>query len=478
MNTNWLKARQTKYAGYLTLYIVIILAVLGAVNFLANRYNKSYDSTSNKRYSLSDQTKKVVKGLKDDATITLYDQTSRFAQARDLLDRYENLSTKLSVKYIDPDTKPQLARAAGVTSYGTIYVEVNGKREEAKSVTEEQITNALIRALKGGERLVCAVQGSGEHSLEETGREGYSTLKEVLEKNNYKTKTISLLEKPEVPSACSVLLVGGPRFDYVGPVVEAIKKYVSGGGSALIMLDAPVRFGEMNIAPNKEMVQLLESWGAKMDNNLVLDTSGIGRLFQLGPEVPLVTNYETHPIVRDMRDIATAFPLSRTVETTTADGVTAEKLFSTTSNSYATTDLASEEIQLDPKKDRKGPFNLAVASTITIKAANDSGDKKADDKSKKSGDKPEKKQARLVAVGSSGWVANNTLRFNGNRDLVLNMMNWLTSDEDLISIRPKEPQDRRLTLNQHQMRLVFYSSVIFLPVLIILAGIGIWWRRR
>ncbi len=480
MNTNWLKTRQTKYTAYVTLYIVIILAVLATVNFLANRHNKSYDATSNKRYSLSDQTEKVVKGLKQDVKITLFDQTSRFTQARDLLDRYANLSPKLSVEYVDPDKKPQLARAAGVTTYGTIYVEAAGRREEAKYVTEEEITNALIRALKGGERMVCVVQGSGEHSLDDTGREGYSSLKDVLEKNNYKTRTISLLEKPEVASDCTVLLVGGPRFDYVDPVVQAIKAYVERGGRALFMLDPPVRFGQDNIARNEAMVKLLESWGVTLENDLVLDTSGIGSLFGLGPEVPLVSSYEYHPIVRDMREVATAFPLARSVDTKSVDDITLDKLFSTTANSYATTKLDSPEIEIDPSKDKKGPFNLAVAGTIPVKEENKS--EKAGDDNEKENKAAEssssKKEGRFVVVGSSGWVANNILRFNGNRDLVLNMMNWLSSDEDLISIRPKEPEDRRLTLTRRQMSTVFYSTVIFLPLLIIIGGISVWWKRR
>ena len=480
MNTNWLKARQTKYSAYVTLYIVIILAVLAAVNFLANRHDKSYDSTSNKRYSLSDQTGKVVKGLDQDVKITLYDQTSRFTEARDLLDRYANLSPKLSVDYVDPDKKPQLARAAGITSYGTIYVDAGGKREEAKSVTEEEITNALIRALKGGVRSVCAVQGSGEHGLDDTGREGYSSLKEALEKNNYTTRSISLLEQPQVPSDCTVLLVGGPRFDYVEPVVNAIKSYVEGGGRALLMLDPPVRFGEDNIGSNKDMVKLLDSWGVTLGNDLILDTSGIGSLFGLGPEVPLVSTYESHAIVREMKETATAFPLARTVETKSDNGTTLDKLFSTSGNSYATTKLDSAEIRIDPSEDKQGPFNLAVAGSITVKEDEKAGDagKDKNEENQEPESAESKKEGRFVIVGSSGWAANNILRFNGNRDLALNMANWLSSDEDLISIRPKAPEDRRLTLNREQMSTVFYSSVIFLPILIIIGGIGVWWRRR
>src|SRR5580704_2963816 len=115
MNTLWLSARQTKYAVYATVYVTVILAIVAVVNILANRYNKSYDSTANKRYSLSDQTAKILKGLKQDATISYYDRQSGFQQARDLLDRYSTLSPRIRVEYVDVEKKPQEARAAGVT---------------------------------------------------------------------------------------------------------------------------------------------------------------------------------------------------------------------------------------------------------------------------------------------------------------------------------------------------------------------------
>jgi ABC-type uncharacterized transport system involved in gliding motility auxiliary subunit len=459
MKFDWLKARQTKYTAYVTVYLLIIVGVLAATNFLAERHNKSYDSTANKRYSLSDQTEKIVKNLKQDVKIDYFDKTSAFAGAKDLLNRYDNLSPKLSVDYLDPDKKPQIAKAFGVRTYGTIFVEANGRKEEAKSLKEEEITGALIRALKGGARTVCVVSGSGEHSLDDTGRSGYSNLKELLQKNNYQTRTISLLEKAEVPKDCTVLLVSGPRYAYPEPEVKAIKDYVESGGRALFMIDPPLKLGKEDTSENPDLVKLLESWGVTPQKDLALDTSGIGQLFGLSEVVPLVSSYEYHPIVNDMKEVATAFPIARSLDIkSSGDKVTVEKLFSTSGNSYATTNLSSGEISINPAKDKKGPLALAAAGTY------------------KTGN--ENNQGRFVVVGSSGWVANNILRFNGNRDLFMNMMNWLSSDEDLISIRPKEPEDRRLTVTQRQMSTVLYSSVIGLPLIVIFAGLGVWWRRR
>jgi ABC-type uncharacterized transport system involved in gliding motility auxiliary subunit len=482
MKTDWLKARQTRYTAYATTYIAIVLVVLVGVNFLAKRHTKSWDSTANKRFSLSDQTVKVVKTLKQDVKIRYFDRTSEFQRAKDLLDRYGNLSTKLSVEYIDPDKKPQVAKAESVRTYGTIFVQAGAKKEEAKSLTEEELTGALIRALKSGDRTVCVVSGSGEHSLDDTQRTGYSSVKEALEKNNYKTRAISLLGSPDqgakqpatvklgeapapgagaqasVPKDCTILLAGGPRYDYVEPVVNAIRAYVEGGGRALIMLDPPLKLGREDVGDNAALVKTLESWGVTLNKDLAIDTSGVGQIFGLSEVVPLVTSYESHAIVREMKEVATAFPIARSLEVKSTDKASAEKLLSTSGNSFATTNLSSQEIRINPAKDKKGPLALAAAGTFTAGKEGEKG--------------------RFVVVGSSGWVANNLIRFNGNRDLFLNMMNWLSSDEELISIRPKEPEDRRISLTQRQMNMVFYTSVLAIPLLVVVGGVWVWWRRR
>src|SRR5215475_15114639 len=145
MKMQLLHARQARYALYAVSYILVMLAILVVANVLADRYNKSYDSTANKRYSLSEQTAKIVKGLKQDAVITYFNQSTRFRDGRDLLDQYANLSPKLQVEYVDPDKEPQRAREAGIKNFATAVVQIGAKKEEAKSMTEEGITGAFIR---------------------------------------------------------------------------------------------------------------------------------------------------------------------------------------------------------------------------------------------------------------------------------------------------------------------------------------------
>jgi ABC-type uncharacterized transport system involved in gliding motility auxiliary subunit len=454
-----MQARQTKYSAYLATYVLVVLAILGAVNWLANRHNASYDSTKSKRFSLADQTTKVVRELKDDVKITYFDNLGgrTFQQSKDLLERYDSLSTKLSVEYVDPGKKPQIAKAYGVRTEGTAFVESKGKREEARSVTEEEITSAIIRTFKTGDRMVCAVAGSGERSLDDAQRDGLSRFKEALERSNYKTQTIKLIEKPEIPKECTITVVAGPKYDYQQPMVDVLQKYLTDGGRLLVALDPPLQVGKENTSANPGLVKMLDGFGVTMNANLVYDTSGIGQLFGLSEVVPLVTAYEPHVIVRDLRDVATAYPLARSLDIKPVGNITMEKLFSTTANSFATNNLTS--LKLDPGSDKKGPHTLAAAGIYN------SGSSEA-------------QKGRLIAVGSSGFMANVIIGFNGNRDLTMNMMNWLSADEDLISIRPKDPQDNRLNLTKNQLRFLLYASVFLLPLMIIGAGVGVWWKRR
>jgi len=458
VNTGLLKARQTKYAAYAAVYILVIIAALVIGNVLADRYNKAYDGTTNKRYSLSEQTLKIVKGLKQDAVITYYDQSSRFHQAKDTLDEYANASRKVRVEYVDPDKKPQLARQAGIKEYGTAIVQVGAKREQAKGLNEEAITGALIRDLKDTTRTVCFVGGSVEHQIDDSNRGGYSRFKELLGRDEYQAKSVSLLQKAEVPGDCTVLVVGGPSNDYQQPEVDAIKKYVESGGRALFLLDPPLKIGREEIAENQPLTALLAGWGVTPEKDMVLDLNPIGQLAGLGPQVALVTSYNPHPIVNEMKGTATGFPLSRSLEVKSAGKAAVEALFSTSESSLATSNLTSAEVNTRDPNNKKGPLTIAAAGTYDTGKPNSQG--------------------RFVVVGSSAWLGNSFISFNGNRDLALNTINWLSSDEDLISIRPKEQDDRRVTMTKAQMTFVRTTSQFLLPLIVVVAGVGVWWRRR
>jgi ABC-type uncharacterized transport system involved in gliding motility auxiliary subunit len=486
MAQDWIKTRQTKFTAYVTLYLLVILGVLFAANFLANRYNKTFDATANKRFTLSDQTKKVVQGLKSDLRITYFDDQTRFASARNLLERYSNLSSKVHVDYIDPVKKPQQARAAGFSRDSSIIVDSGLRKEPAKSLTEEEVTGAMIRSLKTQTRDVYFLSAGGEYSTEDTGNTGYSKLKDLLTRDNYKVQVLtpkgnapeagkainlnaakqqvgqalSPANGPafEIPKDATVLVVGGPQLAYTPVVVDAIRKYVDGGGRVLFMLDDPLRIArDSQTTDSPELVKLLSDWGVTPQKDLVLDLSGIGQsLFGTGPEVPVIFQYDTQAIVRPMTRIPTAFPLARSLDVKSGGSATIEKMFGTTEDSLSVSDIGANGA-IDPKKGKKGPFTLAAAGTTT--GAN---------------------KGRFVVFGTARWAQNSLMNSNalGNRDLFANTINWLASDEDLISIRPKETENQTLNMVGQRGTLMFWLSMVIFPLAVVGMGLGTWWQRR
>ncbi len=253
-------------------------------------------------------------------------------------------------------------------------------------------------------------------------------------------------------------MIAGPTHDYQQPQVDAIKTYVEGGGRAFFMLDPPIQFGRSQIAANDALTNLLASWGVTLDKDMILDLNPVGQLAGLGPQVALVTTYSSQPIVSGMRGSAVGFPLSRSMEIKNAGKTSVEKLFDSSSSSLATSNLSSPEVSVADPNNRKGPLTIAAAGTYNTGKQNSQG--------------------RFVVTGSSSWAANRFLGFNGNSDLALNALNWLASDEDLISIRPKQQEDRHVTMTRAQLNLVRATSQFVLPLLVVFTGTMVWWKRR
>ena len=457
MAAKWMKSRQTRYTGYAAAYTVVVLAILAAVNFLGNRYDKSYDSTSNKQFSLSDQTIKLVKSLKTDATLTYFGDSGSFQTAKDTLDRYSDLSPKVHTVFLDPTRKPQQAKAAGFRSDSPVLVAIGEKKEGAKSLTEEEITGALVRAETTGERNVCFLSAGGEHSIDDTAGGGYSAAKQVVERDNYKSRTITpkgaapeagktlnvqQAAAPatfEVPKDCTVVVVGGPQTDYPPAVVNGLKAYVEGGGRALFMLDETLKLGRgQSPADNADLLKVLADWGVTINKDLV------------------IAQYASHVITQPLTGLPTAFPLSRSLDIKNGDKTTVDKVVATTEDSMATTDIGPAGA-VDPKKGKKGPFTLVAAGTYNGTPA-----------------------GRFVVVGTSAWAENSLLgsRRLANSDLFGNIVNWLSSNENLISIRPKETPDQPLNLTSQRLGMLFWLSVVIFPLAVVGFGLGAWWKRR
>jgi ABC-type uncharacterized transport system involved in gliding motility auxiliary subunit len=440
----------------LVMYAVLVIAALVVLNVVvSHKYDKSWDLTKNKRYSLSPESVKVVSGLNQPLDLIYFGRTEEFGHAKELLTKYERASKKVDVSYLDPDRHPDQARQYGIQTYGTTVVKASDRKELVANLSEEDLTNAMVRVLKGGKKTVYFVEGEGERDPTDTGRNGYSDLKRALEAENFTVNSLILPQSPKIPDDCAVLVIAGPKHEMVAPEQQAIADYLNHGGHVLFLVN-PETGGPL-------VDYLQNTLNVKLNRDVVVDTSGIGRLFGASELMPIVARYESHPITAEMNNVATLFPFARTVEPGSSKDAkaTVSPLLETTASSFAPDYTGTSEIKLDPKTARHGPLTLGVAGTMNNAPA-----------------KPGSEAGRFVVYGSPDFATNSILGFNGNRDLFNNSMNWLVGQEKFISIRPKPPESTPLSLSESQMHMVLWSTLIALPGLIVLSGIGVWWSRR
>ena len=471
--------RQARLGSLAAGSVVVVLGILIAINYLSSRHNKRWDLTAAKQFSLSDQTKKVLQGLQKPVHIRVFDRSEGFARFRERLDEYQYQSKQLTVEYVDMERKPTLAGEAKITAPGTILIDYDGRTERVTSDGEQELTNGLIKVIQGKTHKVYFVQGHGEHSPEGSDRAGYSTIATSLKNDNFETESIVLAQQKSVPADASVLIVPGPKTDFFPAEVDMLKPFLAKGGKLMLLLDPPDRSDSLPLA---NLIALAKDWGIDVGTNIVVDVSGMGQLLGTDVSVPVAAKYDTHPIT-DRFSLLTAYPLARSV-TSIEGGVgghSAQNLVDTSKNSWAESDIkrlmtsGQVERELD-KGDKAGPVSLAAAvsataSDVTAPAAT------TGDSPTKPADAP-KPETRMVVFGDSDFVTNGYLGIPGNRDLFLNSVNWLAQQENLISIRPKDPEDRRVSLTADQAKLIFWLSILIIPGLILAAGVQTWWRRR
>ena len=446
------RGRQGRLGANTVALSVAVIAIIGVLNFLGFRHHKRFDLTAEGLYTLSDQTKKVVGGLQKDVKVIKFDKGDD-QQLADQMAEFKYLSKRVSYERVDPQQKPEIARQYAIQKFGETIVAVGERVERPQQTDEQSLVNAIMKVTRDKPKRVCFTEGHDEKGLSATEGEGFASVEGNLKNENYEVKTINLISSGQVPAECDVLVVPGPKKAFFPQEAAMIGKYLDEGGKVFLMVDPDT---------DPQLGDMLKPWNITLGADIVLDTSGAGRLLGTGPAVPIVTQYPDHPITKDMKRAATFFPFVRSVKTDdAAKGQTASivsmDILKTSENSWAETDTKSGQASLDESKgDKKGPITLGVAA------------------SKKVGEK----EARLAVLGDSDFATNASIRFLGNKDLVLNTVNWLAQDEDLISIRPKTATNRSIAMTEAQQSTFKWLTMLFMPLAAIGAGAYIWWNRR
>lgn len=460
----FVRSRKVLYGGNLVLAVALMLAILVVFQLIVTKADKRFDLTETKRYSISPQSQQIVENLEKDVKVTVFyrDDTDK-KRFGDLLSIYAYYNgAKFKYEMVQPDRKPERAQLMDIDSYNTFVVECGDRKEELLSPEEEDLTNALIKVTRLESTIVYFTAGHGEPGLSDSEARGMSVAKSALEKEVYEVKDILLArEERGVPGDCSILVVAGPEKPFFMNELQAIREYVDSGGRVLFLLDPETVPG---------VVSLLADLGVTVGNDYVVDPNPVSQLMGGSYMTPLVTDYSTvHQITKEFATFATLFPLSRSVQTKSSlpTGTTGEWIARASDRSWGETNLAllksGNRAKYDQGSDVKGPVPLAVALTRTIESG--AGEE-------------ETSEGRVIVVGDSDFSRNGNLQQAANKDFLLNIAGWLSKQEDLISIRPKEKRTQTMLLSAKQARVLTWVPLAVVPALSLIAGGLVYVRRR
>jgi len=476
------RSRQAVYGANVIVAVTLGIGIAVVINVIvAQSFDKEFDCTAEKAFTLSEQTKKILQNLDKDVKITGFFNTDtssatlqqQYEQAQDLLGRYERASKNIKLEFIDPIANPKKAEEYQIKVWGNTTVFEHGKkREQVTSVDEQKFTSAMLKVTQDKIKKLYFLKGHGERAIDDYERLGFNSAKEALEVQNYQIEELLLATQPGIPNDCSVLIIASPSSPLSEHEIDALRKYLDEArGKALILFDPAITL----IDPNEELIKLLDEWGVVVKNDLVVDLESSAFALSVGQiaTIPYVQEFEYHQITRDIHSVPFALARSVSPREAPVPDVTVKSLAKTSEQKGISWGEISRNEDgnfafddYTDGKDTPPPVSLAIAL-------------------ERERDKPAKEEesgeidTRMVVVGDSDFASNQNFDRYG-KSLFLNAVNWLTMEDDLISISPQEkPEERSLRMmSPREARRVQLLSVFSIPLIIFVIGIVVWWRRR
>ncbi|MGH7986205.1 MAG: GldG family protein [Candidatus Binataceae bacterium] len=455
--------RATRYGANAVAYSLAFIGLLVAINYLGITYNTKFDMTAEKVFSLSPQSLNIVKGLKHPLKIYGFVQNGHSPVAQSLYQEYAYASPQVSYRLIDPVHDPELADRYKVSVNNTTHIQYGKQGTNVTDLSEQAITNGILKVIKSANRTVYFVYGEGEGDPSDSRTaNGLSQFQSALEGENYKVERILLASQPRIPEDCNVLVIAGPTRPLQPHEIDAINDYLERGGRLLVMMRPPRPDRPFD---ESALTKLVAEWGVDAGHNVVVDQEV--RLFA-GPALgldPMVSHYGAHPITASF-DQQTVFPMTRSISPIDPPkpGLIVTPLAKTGDSSWAETNLTNifeKQVAAFTKSDTRGPITVAAAVTANLQQLG-----------KGHG------EARLVVFGDTQFANNHYINVFFNRDFIMNSVDWLAGEANAITIRPRTLRASRFDLTIGEFDVVFVLSVLLLPELLLIIGIAVWWDRR
>jgi ABC-type uncharacterized transport system involved in gliding motility auxiliary subunit len=448
-------SRQSRFGTLSVFVTAILLGILVLANVLAARATQTLDLTKYKTNTLAPESIQVAQRLDSDAKVTVWDNNSdsSLSSLRSLLQRYQAASAHFRVTITDPNFDLATARAQGVTALDTVVIQYNGRSQilNAGSQTEQDITAALLKLESNRTPTVCWVGGDGEADLKNTDQlQGYSEASDQVIKDNFTIRELVLSQAAAVPTQCDVVALVGPTKQLPDAAVKVLNDYLAGGGRLLLALD-PWREAAVTARYNT----VLADYGVSFSGGLVVPDAT--HAIRNEPTATAVLQYGSSPITRDLNNRVSVFPESTSIASTSKPDVVETPVAQTSKDAFLVQEPRQPPLTKDAK-DKSGQFTLMATAERTPLGG---------------------KKSRIVLVGTGGFAENEVLAATAvNIQLLTGSLNYLTEQEQLISIPPKPSNNPQLTLTQEQQNLNLWITLIAMPMFVVVGGVLVWWRRR
>jgi ABC-type uncharacterized transport system involved in gliding motility auxiliary subunit len=443
-------------------YSLLLLVAAIALYQLITLYPLHWDTTQNASNSLTPASVDTLKQLPGRLNITMY-ANSKDAElgdieqlVRDFVGLYQRYKPEITLTFVNPVTDAEAMRKAEIRTNREMVVEYGGRSEHLTLLNEQTLTSALLRLAHSKNQKIMYLDGHGERKLDGLANHDLGDFGKKLTQNGFQLSSLNLALAQDVPGNSSILVISQPQIKMLTGEVDKILRFVDNGGNLLWLIDAEPLHG---------LERLAAKLGIMLTPGTITDPDA--QKMNAPNNWTLGASYPPHPITRNF-NLITAFPYARSLgredsnEQADSEGKTINTrwqrstLIEAASNGWVSRTTIPKKPQFDKNRDIPGPFSLAIALERTVN----------------------ERQQRIVVVGNGSFLANAYAGNGGNIDLGVNMVNWLTHEEHLITTQPRATLDSAITLSKIQLSMISYGFVIVLPLLLASAGGMLWWRRR
>lgn len=442
-------------------FVVVFLVLMLLLAYLSNQYHVSRDITQANRNTLTKGSVDVLKQMKGPVNLTVFaskDDPNNGDTFRkglmDFMSRYQRVKPDIHLKFISPTEEPKLAQEASIKVDGEVVVEYNKRTEHiTPPFAEQEMTNLLVRLSRTNTRPVMYLDGHGERHLQGVKNHDLGEFGKVLESKGFKFANPDLTIAQAVPSNGAMLVIASPQVDVSEVEAKKIKAYIEAGGNVLWLLDND------NLRGLQEVAEYL---GVKVSPGIAVDMTAAQ--YGADAKVAFASAYGDHPITRTFQ-LRTLFPEAHEVDAQASfdRGWKVGRLVDVAPNGWLESDKLldggkGQKAVFDEKKDKRGPINIGVALEREYG----------------------KKGQRVVVMGNANFLSNTFITNGGNLDFGVNVVNWLAGDDRLITIQPMPLKDVNMTIPQGSVAaiLVGYGTQYIIPGILLLLGIGVWWKRK